>query len=140
MAIYLMVSLKLGVGNIPSWNIGFQKLTEESVKEGQKLLVFKSLSERISRFWKKLHLKTRTKRMFFSAKIAWNLPHDFFDVFFFKFRLQIYDWTFKDFFCNFVTAYANSIWKTVVDFLGKFRSFSKPLTSLILQTTACAVR
>ena len=139
MAIYLMVSLKLGVGNIPSWNIGFQKLTEESVKEGQKLLVFKSLSERISRFWKKLHLKTRTKRMFFLLKLH-ETCHMIFLMYFFQFRLQIYDWTFKDFFCNFVTAYANSIWKTVVDFLGKFRSFSKPLTSLILQTTACAVR
>ena len=48
-----MSALKLGLDKVPLTNGGFRKLKEVSVKERQKPLIFKTLTERISRFWKK---------------------------------------------------------------------------------------
>ena len=40
----------LGLGKVPLTNEGFRKLKEESVNERQKPSIFKTLTERISRF------------------------------------------------------------------------------------------
>ena len=44
------LTLELGLGKVPLTNRGFRKLMEVSVNEWQKLLISKTLTERISRF------------------------------------------------------------------------------------------
>ena len=41
--------VELGLGKVPLTNGGFRKLTEVSVNERQKSLIFKTLTEHISR-------------------------------------------------------------------------------------------
>ena len=43
----------VGLGKVPLTNGGFRKLTEVFVNERQKSLIFKMLTERTNRFWRK---------------------------------------------------------------------------------------
>ena len=73
------------MGKVPLTNGGLRKLTEVSVNERQKPLIFKTLTERISRFWKKnVNAKNGNGTKFFvkngefrkkivQSKIAFNL-------------------------------------------------------------------
>ena len=46
---------QLGLGKVPLTNGGFRKLTEVSANEQQKPLIFKTLTEQISRLLKKIN-------------------------------------------------------------------------------------
>ena len=61
------------LGKVPLTNGGFRKLTEVSVNERQKPLIFKTFTERISRFWKKKINGWKQKRNGFIFKKRWIL-------------------------------------------------------------------
>ena len=71
-SILLFNAVNLGLGKVPLTEGGFQKLTNMSANERQKL-IFKTLTERISCFRKKITAKKQKQNGFFQPKIAFNV-------------------------------------------------------------------